>query len=121
VSCFELADVLRIPEFTSDTKVLATPHQCIALARFGSGWDSSGVEVLLLAPCDPYQPAKAYKRIFPADHLWSDIGLAARGETPPTRAKSLVENAAVFDFGKIYQAVWLDLNVGGVNRSQKDL
>lgn len=45
---------VSIPEFTSDTKVLATPHQCVALASFGGGWYSRGVKVFLFAPCNPY-------------------------------------------------------------------
>lgn len=44
------------PEFTCNAEVLATPHQRIALAGFGRSWNSRGVEVLLLAPCDRYQP-----------------------------------------------------------------
>jgi len=85
-------------------------------------------------------PAKAYKRVLSADHPWSNICLAARGKAPPARTESLVENAAVLDFGKVYQAVccgilelnsgtgvsargrtWLDLNIDRVHRSQKDL
>lgn len=53
----------NVPEFTCNAKILATPHQSIALAGFGRGRDSRGVEVLLFTPCDRYQPRNYHQTL----------------------------------------------------------
>ena len=73
------------PEFTCNAEVFATPHQRIALASFGCGWDSRRIEVLLLAPRDSYQP-----RNYPSkpQHLTNRLG-NLMGTCQGTRARIL--------------------------------
>jgi hypothetical protein len=45
-----------VPEFAGDAKVLATPHESIGLAAFGSCGNALGGEVILLATGDGDEP-----------------------------------------------------------------
>jgi hypothetical protein len=53
-----------------------------------------------------HTPALADKRILPADNFWPDICLTARGESPSAWSKCFVEDAAIFNFWKVNQAIY---------------
>lgn len=53
-------------------------------------------------------PSLANERVLPADDLRADMSLATRGKPPPSRPKRLIQNTAVFNLGKIHEAVWLN-------------
>jgi len=52
------ANESRIPEFRSNTQILAAAHQSIRLAAFGRGGNAVGVKVLLLSTSYRYKSSR---------------------------------------------------------------
>ena len=59
----EFANEARVPELARNTKVLATAHEGVALARFGSGRDAIGIEVFLFTACNSDQPTQTLSAV----------------------------------------------------------
>lgn len=56
-------------------------------------------------------PSMHQQGVLSCHNLLTHCQITARGHTPATRTKSLVENASVLDLGQVDDAVGLDLNV----------
>ena len=52
-----------------------------------------------------HSPPKANQGVFPADYLWTHVGLATRSQAPTTWTEGLVQDSAILDFWEINHAV----------------
>lgn len=129
----------RVPELRRDAEVLAAAHQGVGLAALAGGRDRVFGKVAALAtgladestglrldwmPRGPggnrNLPAVHNQRVLPRHHLLSHNQLASRCQTPASWAKCRVQDSPILDFGKVYDAVGLDLDVFGVNWRLED-
>merc|ERR1712093_90227 len=111
VLCLELADELRIPEFTRNSEVLAAPHESVTLASLRGGGHAGGVEVLLLSTGYRDKAAETDEAVLAGDNLAPDVCLSTRSEAPAARPKGFVQDPPVLDLREVDEPVWLDLNI----------
>lgn len=96
---------IRIPQLTGDSQILAAPYQRVGFDSFRRSGEARIAEIVLLASSLGHKSAVAVEGVFASKGCVEDGVCGFGNQTPPSRSKRAVEDAAVFDFGEVDHSI----------------